>query len=516
MSFEHNLEYAELALDLGVDVLEAGFPSASKLDFEIVSAIAALYAGKSRAPTVAALCQLRSEQIDITIEALKPAIPQGRARLHTYLPVDPNLMQASLGEKAGRPQDLIKDVYDFVLRAVKAGLEVEFSPEGYSRMAHNFSFTTEAIRAAVCAGAKVINCPDTIGGAYRRQGREYFVEKMKEHAEIMQREFSEREIIWSTHCHNDFGLAVENSLNAVFYGPARQIEGCINGIGERAGNASLEQCVMLIKHFGAVAGAAPFCCGVKSEKLQKVSDFVKSHMLQRQPHAPIVGDNAARHSSGGHTNAVLHNPLAYQPFDPAEVGKSISFAFGPLSGGNHARAVIHDFGFSCSEQEKAKIAQYIKDFYKERRKGITDAELLEAYFEYRKPMRLERFEYSKSKGCAAVRFSGTFFGRQGDFEESVRGENSALAAMKQAIDRVFPGCEILDHQSRAETSGLEARSLSTIMLKAPDSQQVSGSGSDFDIEISALKALVDAANRAWVRLHYKKPVENGSYGESRC
>ena len=120
-----------------------------------------------------------------------------------------------------------------------AGCEVEFSPEGYSRMRKNFDFTTELFRAAIQAGATIINCPDTIGGACLIQGKDYFVENMKKHAQLMKHEFPNIQIMWSAHCHNDFGLAVQNTINAVFKGPARQIEGCINGIGERAGNAAL-------------------------------------------------------------------------------------------------------------------------------------------------------------------------------------------------------------------------------------------------------------------------------------
>ena len=249
MSFERNLEYAHLAAELKVDVLEAGFPSASKLDFQIVQRIAEELKDTPDAPVIAGLTQLRSELVDKTIEALLPAASRGKGKMHVYVPCAPDLMTASLGDRAGRKSELVAEVGEFVARAVKAGLFVEFSPEGYSRMGENFDFVTDLIRAAVQSGADTINCPDTIGGACRLQGKEYFVEKLKEHAHIIAREFPGRKIIWSTHCHNDFGLAVDNSIQAVFFGPCRQIEGCINGIGERAGNTALEQCIMIINHF---------------------------------------------------------------------------------------------------------------------------------------------------------------------------------------------------------------------------------------------------------------------------
>ena len=123
------------------------------------------------------------------MEALAPALIKNNARVHIYVPVDPNLMLASLGKLANEPHTIIRQVYDLVKMAKDAGYEVEFSPEGYSRMQHHFDFTTDLIRAAVSAGARVINCPDTIGGASRFEGEEYFVKKMQKHAKIIQQEF---------------------------------------------------------------------------------------------------------------------------------------------------------------------------------------------------------------------------------------------------------------------------------------------------------------------------------------
>lgn len=504
MSFEANLEYALIAQRLGVDVLEAGFPAASKLDFEIVNKIAEQVSAVDNNKTViAALSQLRAEQVDKTIEALWPALKTKKARLHVYLPVDPQLMVASLGEeRAANRLALCKDLEEFISRAIKVGMEVEFSPEGYSRQGSNFDFVTDLIRIAVSAGATVINCPDTIGGAAKYEGREYFVEKMKQHSQIITREFPDKKIIWSTHCHNDFGLALENSLNAVFDGPARQIEGCFNGIGERAGNVALEQCIMVIKHFGKNF-EQQFFTDIKTEYIKQISDFVKNNMLPRQPHFPIIGENAMRHSSGGHTNAILKNPLAYQPFDPAEIGAEITFAFGPLSGGNHAKSIIEDSGFICDESEKAQIAQFIKDVYHERRKGITDEELISAYVEYRKPIRVENFDYSKNENTAAVKLHGKFFNRDGIVESEVKGKDSALAALKLLIDSEISGIEIVSHKSESAGKGTSATSVSYIVVQGAGGQRFSGKGEDQDIEISAMKALVDAANKAFVHQEYR-------------
>lgn len=505
ISFEHNLEYARLAADAGIDVLEAGFPAASGLDFDIVRSISTEMAERENAPIITGLSQLRLDQVEKTIEALSPAAPQGKARLHVYLPVAPDLMEASLGKRANDKRVLVREVCDLVSMAVKAGLSVEFSPEGYSRQGHNFDFTTDVIRAAVEGGAVVINCPDTIGGACWLQRQNYFVEQMQRHAEIIAREYPRKDVIWSAHCHNDFGLALHNSLQAVFAGPCRQIEGCFNGIGERAGNVSLEQVIVAIKEFGALANPeAPFITNAVLERIQTISDFVARWMLPRQPHWPITGDNAAKHSSGGHTNAILRDPLAYQAFDPRVVGKEISFVFGPLSGGNHAQSIIEGAGYLCDDAEKAEIAQFIKAFYETRRKGVTDQEVLAAYIDYRKPIDISSFAYGKKGAHSEIVLTGRFFEHVGEFNEASDGRDSALATLKQAIDRYVPGLQILKYQSESVGTGISAVSASLILLLDKDGKTFEGRGQDSDIEISAMKALIDGANRAYVDRRYRK------------
>jgi 2-isopropylmalate synthase len=492
MSFAQNLEYARLAAMLRVDVIEAGFPSASKMDFDIVRSIAEEAGSYEFTPTIAALCQLREEQFISTIESLQALVPSGKARLHTYVPVDPALMLASLGKKAGDKAHIVNDLFRLVQMAVNAGLEVQFAAEGYSRMAENFEFTSELFRAAIEGGASILNCPDTIGGASVFEGQNYFVEKMKVHAEIMAREFPTREITWSVHCHNDLGLAVQNSINAVFNGPARQIEACINGVGERAGNAALEQCVMVLKCFAEQVDAQqPFYTTIAAEQLQSVSDFVNEHMLPRQPHWPVSG-----------ANAVLKNPLAYQPFDPRDTGKDISFLFGPLSGGNHAKSIIESFGYKCDEAEKAEIAQFIKDSFPQRRKGITDTELLETYFQYRAPIKVNQIDYSKTGSCSTVTMHGEFFGLSGVIEEINQGNDSALAAVRKLASKYFASLQILSHRSHSAGAGFDAESISEIIIADQYNVNYVGKGKDQDIEISAIKAFLDAVNRAYVDQHY--------------
>lgn len=505
MSFTDNLQYAEYADLLGVDVLEAGFPSASQTDFQIVNAISQNSADKNSAMIIAALCQLREEQFVRTMEALSPSVCQQKARVHTYLPVDPKLVPASLGELAKDKIKIISELHRLITIAVKEGFEVEFSPEGYSRMHDNFDFVTDLIRAAVSAGARVVNCPDTIGGAARIEGEAYFVKNMQKHADIIASEFPDRAIIWSAHCHNDFGLALDNSINAVFNGPARQIEGCINGIGERAGNVALEQCIMYIKQFGAKTNENnPYYTNTNCKHIKKISDFVAEKMLPRQPHFPIVGENSARHSSGGHTNAILKNPLAYQPFDPNEIGGKIEFVFGPLSGGNHAKRVIEKEGYRCDHEEKATISQAIKNHFSDRRKGITDEELIKGYLDFRSPIKVEDISYSKTDQHETKLILKGYFFDQENIEIHYKGDNSALAALSKAVEEFMPGISILDYRSNScDGYTVNAKCHSKISIKIAGNENYVGEAIDADIEISALRAFINVVNKAYIDVHFR-------------
>ncbi len=502
MSPELNIEYAILASEIKVDVLEAGFPSASKGDFGIVNKIAKLLTEENAYPEIAALCQLRDKQIDITMEALQPALKNRKALLHVYVPVAPALMDASLGDKQNKSK-IVAQVFEYVSRAIQAGFKVEFSPEGYSKQGENFDFVTDLLSAAVEAGVTIINCPDTIGSGFFAEGPNYFVNKMLEHQKIVSEKFPSSKLIWSTHCHNDYGLAVQNSINAVIEGPATQIEGCFNGIGERAGNAALESVIMILDQYGKLDTLTDsYFTNINIEKIQKISDFVKTHMLPRQPHWPVTGENASRHSSGGHTNAVIADPLAYQPFDPRKTGNKISFIFGPLSGGNHAKNVIEEYGYVCDDSEKGAVAQYIKDLYSERRKGITDDELVNGYIQFRSPIKIDNYDYSRTSTKVTLSLLGKVFDREGLIEEEYLGKDSALAALHKLLDKKL-NTKIISHKSESDREGIEAESISKILISTDDNIHFEGIGRDSDIEISALKALSDAVNKAYVYLNFR-------------
>lgn len=503
MSYEDNLAYADLAHKLRIDVLEAGFPSASNTDFAIVNQISQNMAAINSPMRISGLCQLREEQVIRTMEALQPSLAIGKARIHIYVPVNPELMSASLGKLSEDKPLIITTTYRLIKMMADAGFEVEFSPEGYSRQQGNFDFVSELIKNAIKAGATTINCPDTIGGASRFEGADYFVNKLARHKEMMANEFPEKNIIWSMHCHNDFGTALDNTMEAVFNGIARQIEGCINGVGERAGNVALEQCIMLIRHFGNKHNpGTPIYTNIDVAHLKQASDFIANRMLPRQPHSPIVGKNSAAHTSGGHINAILKNPLAYQPFDPRDIGSEISLVFGPLSGSNHAQQIINKFGYSCSSEEKVEVTQAIKDFYADRRKGVTDEELLLAYKQYRSPIKLSDLNYAKgSGGKTVVTLSGQFFADTNQVIE-YQGRGSALSALNSAVNKHIPAVTVVDYSSHSKGSTVDALCCSTIIIDYAGTHYT-GYAEDEDIEIAALRAFIDGVNNAYVAANFK-------------
>jgi 2-isopropylmalate synthase len=438
------------------------------------------------------------------MEALVPSHAINRARVHIYVPVDPRLMSASLGVLADNKVAIIKMAEKLVKLAKESGYEVEFSPEGYSKQEDNFGFVTDLICGVVGAGATIINCPDTIGGASRYQGNDYFVNKMIEHKAIIDRVIPENKVIWSVHCHNDFGLALENSITGVFSGVATQIEGCLNGVGERAGNVALEQCVMFIREFGSKEHLPQkFYTNIDTRYFQEASDFIAQRMLPRQPHLPIIGENAATHTSGGHTNAIIKNPLSYQPFDPKDVGREISFVFSALSGSNHAKDIINRFGYVCLDEEKTIITQFIKDYYHDRRKGITDEELLGAYKMYHAPIKVTHISYTKdTNDLVSVKMVGDFFGNQ-DTVIKYKGNGSALSALNRAVNEQMKSLvTVLDYRSNSRGTTVEAVAISEVTIEVQGHVLI-GFAEDTDIEISALKGFIDAVNKAYVDINYK-------------
>jgi 2-isopropylmalate synthase len=339
-------EKAEIAQQLerlGVDVIEAGFAGASPGDFEGVRAVAAAVT----APTVASLARARAEDIDAAGEALAGA---RRSRIHVFLATSALHMEKKLGMEPG---DVLEQARWAVEYAKTRADEVEFSCEDATRS--DPAFVARVCRAAIAAGATVVNLPDTVGYMLPAQYASFLAEVRSLCPEL-------REVTLSVHCHNDLGLAVANSLAAVAAG-AQQVECTINGIGERAGNASLEEVVVALRvrndHFGAVTG-------IETSELANASRLVARHTgYVVQPNKAVVGANAFAHEAGIHQDGMLKDQRTYQIIDPAEVGVRMTLPLGKHSG-------RHAFARACADRGVELLGDDLNAAFR-RFKAIADS-----------------------------------------------------------------------------------------------------------------------------------------------
>jgi 2-isopropylmalate synthase len=343
------------ALDaLGVDIIEAGFPIASPADSEAVRQIAT----DVRRPVIAALARTRSQDIEEAARALQPA---ERSRIHTFLATSDLHLTAKL--RISRQQCL-----DSAVSAVKLARrftdDVEFSAEDATRSDRDF--LCRVIEAVIDAGCTTVNLPDTVGYATPDELREFF-------AQIIARVPNAGRAVFSTHCHNDLGLAVANSLAAI-QGGVRQVECSINGIGERAGNASLEELVMALR---VRPDRLPYDTAIRSQALFETSQLLSTLTGEPvQANKAIVGRNAFAHEAGIHQDGVLKDARTYEIMKPEDVGQSVSsrLVLGRHSGRHAVQSRCETLGFALEAAE-------IDDVYRavislgEHRKTIGDADL---------------------------------------------------------------------------------------------------------------------------------------------
>jgi 2-isopropylmalate synthase len=316
-------EIAEQLERLGVDVVEAGFAGASPGDFEGVRAVAA----SVQAPVVASLVRAHRADIDAAAEALAGAV---RSRIHIVLGTSPIHMEKKLGLE---PAEVLEQARWAVEYSAALVDEVEFSCEDATRS--DPEFVARVCRVAIRAGATVINLPDTVGYALPAQYAAFVTEVRRRCREL-------RKVTLSVHCHNDLGLAVANSLAGIQAG-AQQVECTINGLGERAGNASLEEIVMALH---VRADNFDVETGVDTEQITATSRLVAARTgYAVQPNKAIVGANAFAHEAGIHQDGMLKDARTYQIIDPASVGVRMTLPLGKHSG-------RHAFARACAEQGK--------------------------------------------------------------------------------------------------------------------------------------------------------------------
>ena len=354
MNLNEKVRMATKLQALGVDIIEAGFPIASEGDFAAVKAVAAT----CRKVTVAALCRTAEQDVARAAEALAEA---AHPRIHTFVATSDIHLEHKL--KKTRHEVLVM-TRAAVQQAHSYAEEVEFSAEDATRSDPEYLF--EVLDTAVEAGATVLNVPDTVG--YTTPGEfGNLIEQVKK------RVVRDRDVIISVHCHNDLGLAVANSLVAIEAG-ARQVECTINGIGERAGNASLEEIVMALR---VRADRLPYTTTIDTEQLYPTSQLLSEIVgFDVQPNKAIVGRNAFAHEAGIHQHGVINNPLCYEIMTPESVGVPANALVLGKHSGRHALSLRYaELGFALTQSElDAAYARFTG--LADRKKRIYDQDLI--------------------------------------------------------------------------------------------------------------------------------------------
>ncbi|HVN42916.1 MAG TPA: 2-isopropylmalate synthase [Steroidobacteraceae bacterium] len=362
MTQPEKLRVARALAELGVDVIEAGFPAASRGDWEAVNQIAR----EVRGPVIAGLARCNREDIDKAWTAVRDA---ERPRLHVFLATSAIHREHKLNMAKG---EIIHTAVEGVRYARSLCADIEFSPEDASRT--ELEFLAEVVEAVIEAGATTINVPDTVGYTVPEEFHEVFA-YLKQHVRGADR------VTFSVHCHNDLGMAVANSLAAV-RGGARQVECTINGIGERAGNCSLEEVVMAIKVREGVLGVHT---GIDSRRLFPTSRLLSSITGMPIPrNKAVVGENAFAHESGIHQHGMLKHHSTYEIMRPQDVGMSrTNLVLGKHSGRHAFRERVKELGFDLSDNELNRIFEDFKalaDKKKELFDGDIEALVLKSEF----------------------------------------------------------------------------------------------------------------------------------------
>jgi len=475
LTVNEKLKIARELEKLGVDVIEAGFPASSSGDFEAVKVIAQ----EIETPVVAALARTLPTDIKRAGEALKGA---RRGRIHTFIATSPIHMQYKLKKS---PPQVLKLAVDAVSLAREYIEEVEFSPEDASRSEPVFLY--EVIEAVIEAGARIINIPDTVGYSIPREFGNLIREIIEHVPNIHKARIS-------VHCHNDLGLATANSLSAVEAG-ARQIECTINGIGERAGNAALEEIVMAIQ---TRKDFFNFFTEIKAKEIYRISRLV-SHLtgIPIQPNKAIVGKNAFRHQAGIHQNGVLKKSATYEIMTPASIGLEESeLVLGKLSGRHAFRERLKKLGFQLPEEELEKAFKAFKSLA-DKKKEIFDEDLILIVEEQITQIpEIFSLQYIHTVTGNQILPTATVRVKKGDeiFQEAACGDGP-IDAVYRAIDRICGlDLTLVEYSLQAITGGKDAVGEVRVRIKGEDTL-VSGRGASTDIIEASAKAYLNAINR---------------------
>jgi len=473
---QEKLEVAQALAHLGVDIIEAGFPISSKGDFQAVRSIARSING----PVICGLARAIKRDIDTAFQAIKPS---GNPRIHIFLATSKIHMKYKL-KKA--EDEILRLAVWSVKYAKKYCPDIEFSPEDATRSEREFLF--KVIEAVINAGATTVNIPDTVGYT---EPEEYgsLIKAIKENVPNIER------AIISVHCHNDLGLAVANSLSAIKNG-ARQVECTVNGIGERAGNASLEEIVMFLDTRKDIFGSLTI--DIKKNQIYKASRLVsKLTGFVIAPNKAIVGANAFRHEAGIHQDGILKERSTYEIIKPEDVGfYGTGLVLGKHSGRHAFGERLKTLGFHLDKQQLNKAFVRFKQIA-DKKKSIFDDDLMaivEDEIRTVKPLwQLESFEVNS--GTKVIPRATVRLKKRGKILIGSSSGDGPVDACFKAIDKIAQiKAKLQDYRLEAVTSGKDA--LGEVNLKlAAGKKTVSGRGSSTDIIESSVRAYLDAINK---------------------
>ena len=488
MTHSEKLELAEMLDDMGVDIIEAGFPIASEGDFKAVSDIAK----RSKNSMICGLARANFKDIDRCAEAVRHA---AQPRIHTFIGTSPlhraipNLTQDEMAER----------IHETVTHARNLCDNVQWSPMDATRTEYDYLCRT--IEIAIKAGASTINIPDTVGYTAPRESAELIGRLIKDVP-------GATDVIFATHCHNDLGMATANSLAAVDAG-ARQIECTINGLGERAGNTALEEVVMAMKVRNDIM---PYRTQIDSTKIMAISRRVATVSgFAVQFNKAIVGKNAFAHESGIHQDGMLKNAETFEIMRPEDVGLSeTNLVMGKHSGRAALRSKLKDLGIDLAENQLNDVFVRFKDLA-DRKKEVFDEDLLALV---RADTADEQSDHLNLKSLRVV--CGTQGPQEASLELSIDGVvRSVTATGDGPVDATFNAVrELYPHAARlqlyqvnAVTEGTDAQATVSVRMEE-DGKIATGQSADTDTVVASAKAYINALNRLIVRREKSAPGED--------
>ena len=475
MTLGEKMQVAELLDEMGVDIIEAGFPIASNGDFQAVKEIAKV----AQNAIVCGLARAGTKDLDRAGEALKPA---KRSRIHTFISTSPVHMKFKLQME---PDDVLAAVTSSVQRARNWTDDVEWSPEDATRS--EADFLCRSVEAAIKAGAGTINIPDTVGYSVPE-------EYLALITMLRERVPGAADVVLSTHCHNDLGLAVANSLAGVAAG-ARQVECTINGIGERAGNAALEEFVMAIDTRNDVL---PYWTGIDASYITRASKLVSAvTAFPVQYNKAIVGKNAFAHEAGIHQDGMLKNTQTYEIMTPESIGlKNSSLVMGKHSGRHAFREKLKDLGYQLGDNALQDAFQRFKDLA-DKKKHIFDEDI-EALVDDEMATADDRI-----KVVALTVIAGTGGPQKATITLEIDGKHHTSEAVGAGpVDAIFNAIKaVVPHEARlplyqvhAVTEGTDAQAEVSVRLEE-NGKSVTGRGADTDTLVASARAYVSALNK---------------------